>query len=258
MHASYAAAQHTCMHPDAVCCLLTCMHCMLHNAYRWSTVRMVILQVHLSIVGSDLGLEFPRKLDAAHPLRDAGHLLPEHLCILHLLARPLHHHHQTPTTESNRQQANNTVLETEVATVQTPKEISRRLGNSEDHGFAKIYCIRVGQRMRCKAGRAGQSSAGPAQHSTARHSAACYSEAADPTANSGGRRSTCSKLVMEPSRMPKNSTPVIWDISITARSALVMGRMSPNPMVETVVSDQYAAARYTSGPGMERAYMQST
>jgi len=51
---------------------------------------------------------------------------------------------------------------------------------------------------------------------------------------------------------------VIWDISITARSALVMGRMSPNPMVETVVSDQYAAARYTSGPGMERAYMQST
>jgi hypothetical protein len=51
--------------------------------------------------------------------------------------------------------------------------------------------------MRCKAGRAGQSSAGPAQHSTARHSAACYSEAADPTANSGGRRSTCSKLVME-------------------------------------------------------------
>ncbi len=148
--------------------------------------------------------------------------------------------------------------ETEVATVQTPKEISRRLGNSEDHGFAKIYCIRVGQRMRCKAGRAGQSSAGPAQHSTARHSAACYSEAADPTANSGGRRSTCSKLVMEPSRMPKNSTPVIWDISITARSALVMGRMSPNPMVETVVSDQYAAARYTSGPGMERAYMQST
>lgn len=49
---------------------------------------------------------------------------------------------------------------------------------------------------------------------------------------------TCSRLVMEPSRMPKNSTPVIWDISITARSALVMGRMSPNPMVETVVSDQ--------------------
>ncbi len=67
----------------------------------------VILHAHLGIVGSDLGLEFPGKLDAAHPLRDAGHVLSEHLCVLHLLARPLHHHHQSPTTESNKQQANN-------------------------------------------------------------------------------------------------------------------------------------------------------
>ncbi len=70
----------------------------------------VSLQAHLSIIGSDLGLELPRKLDTAHPLRDACHLLSEHLCVLHLLARPLHHHHPSPTTESTTQQVNNTEL----------------------------------------------------------------------------------------------------------------------------------------------------
>ena len=95
-----------------------------------------------------------------------------------------------------------------------------------------------------KQGRAGNGSGQPgAQRSTAQRSTAQRSTAQHRTPkyqkpNERGRRLTCSRLVMEPSRMPKNSTPVIWDISITARSALVMGRMSPNPMVETVVSDQ--------------------
>ena len=49
---------------------------------------------------------------------------------------------------------------------------------------------------------------------------------------------TCSRLVIDPSRIPKNSTPVIWTSSMTALSAFVTGRMSPKPMVATVVRDQ--------------------
>ena len=41
---------------------------------------------------------------------------------------------------------------------------------------------------------------------------------------------------------------------MTARSALLMGVMSPNPMVVIAVSDQYAAAKYISGPGMSSTY----
>ena len=33
-----------------------------------------------------------------------------------------------------------------------------------------------------------------------------------------------------------------------------MGVMSPNPMVVIAVSDQYAAAKYISGPGMSSTY----
>ena len=80
---------------------------------------------------------------------------------------------------------------------------------------------------------------GTARHGTARHGTAQHSTAWHGTVGESFLvRLTCSKLVMEPSRMPKNSTPVIWDISITARSAFVMGRMSPKPMVDTVVNDQ--------------------
>jgi len=55
---------------------------------------------------------------------------------------------------------------------------------------------------------------------------------------------------MEPNRMPKKSTPMSWAKSMMARSASLLGRMSPKPMVETVVKDQYAAANHTDGPGM--------
>ncbi|KAA6419234.1 MAG: hypothetical protein FRX49_10758 [Trebouxia sp. A1-2] len=145
----------------------------------------VILHTDLSIVRSNLRLEFPRKLDATHPLRDAGHLLSEHLCVLDLLARPLHHHHQAPTTQSNRQQANNrqqtnkTDLRTEVATVQNPKEISRKLGNPEDYFVAKT---RQAGQGRAGQGRAGQrrircAARSTAQHSTAQHSTAQHSTA---------------------------------------------------------------------------------
>ena len=48
----------------------------------------------------------------------------------------------------------------------------------------------------------------------------------------------CRRLVMEPNRMPKKSTPMSWANSMMARSASLLGRMSPKPMVETVVKDQ--------------------
>ncbi len=48
----------------------------------------------------------------------------------------------------------------------------------------------------------------------------------------------CSRLVMEPNKMPKKSTPMSWANSMMARSASLLGRMSPKPMVETVVKDQ--------------------
>ena len=50
--------------------------------------------------------------------------------------------------------------------------------------------------------------------------------------------------------MPKKSTPMSWAKSMMARSASLLGRMSPKPMVETMVKDQYAAANHTDGPGM--------